>query len=174
MHPTSDLTSFPITCMGKILSHGYLATGFLPVRITFPTLDSILKRPSITIPDRLLLETFESSISCHEASLIRDALLVKGDKYSSTLSSSLIALFSRYGCREVLTPVKLTQIITKITHYKYQIKPLAEISAIRAGKWASHFLESVHSWKTVCTSCSNECQSFQSDRCSLLWHREWS
>ena len=131
MHPTSELTSF--SAIGKILSHGYMVTGFLPVRIAYPSLASILIGSSVIIPDPLLLRTFESSISCHEASIVRDALSVKGDRFSSTLLSRLISLLGRYGCREVPTPEKLRQIIVKITHYEYQIKPLAGIAAIRSG-----------------------------------------
>ena len=131
MHPTCDVESFPT--IGRILSHGYLVTGFLPVRIAFPTLASILMGSSVTVPDRILSRTFESSISCHEASIVRDALSVKEDRFSSSLSSRLISLFGRYGCREVPTPERLSQIMVKITHYEYQIKPLAGITAIRSG-----------------------------------------
>ena len=136
VHPTCDLGSFP--ALGRILSHGYLVTRFLPVRIAFPTLASILMGSSVTIPDSVLLKIFESSISCHEASIVRDALAAKGDKFSSILSSRLISLFGRYGCREVPTPENLRQNMVKITRYEYQSKPLAGIAAIRSGIPVEH------------------------------------
>lgn len=133
VHRGSDLASLPI--VGRILSHGFLAAGFLPVRIAFPTLACILLGSTITLPDSLLITTFENSISCHEAATVRDALAIKGERFSSMLTSKLIAIF---GCREVPRPGKVREIITRITQYEFQCKPLAGIDAISSGIHPNH------------------------------------
>lgn len=58
MTPQSDLSVFPI--LGRILSHGYLATGVLPVHIAFPSLAGMLLGPcrideDIILPFRMQL-----------------------------------------------------------------------------------------------------------------------
>jgi hypothetical protein len=40
VHPSTDLAMFPV--LGRIISHGYLASGFLPIRMSFPSLISML------------------------------------------------------------------------------------------------------------------------------------
>ena len=40
LHPQVNLRSLSV--LGRILSHGYLSSGFLPVRIAFPTLATLL------------------------------------------------------------------------------------------------------------------------------------
>ena len=48
LHPQSDMSLFPI--LGKIISHGYLSSGYLPVRIALPSLIGILLGPNVSIP----------------------------------------------------------------------------------------------------------------------------
>ena len=40
LHPQMDLAVLPI--LGRIFCHGYIRSGFLPIKITFPTLVSLL------------------------------------------------------------------------------------------------------------------------------------
>lgn len=54
LHLQMDLAVFPI--LGQILSHGYLSNGFLPIRIAFPTLVSLLLGPAVEVGDDLLTE----------------------------------------------------------------------------------------------------------------------
>ena len=55
--PDTAIETLPV--VGKIISHGYLATGFLPLRIAFPSLARILLGPTVTVPDCLLHESFK-------------------------------------------------------------------------------------------------------------------
>ena len=48
VHAQSDMGLFPI--LGKIISHGYLASGHLPVRISLPSLVAMLLGPCVAIP----------------------------------------------------------------------------------------------------------------------------
>ena len=54
--PEMDLTLFIV--VGLILSHRYLVSGVLPVRIALPTLICTLLGPSTTISDSILLNMF--------------------------------------------------------------------------------------------------------------------
>ena len=48
LHPHVNMASYAI--LGKVLSHGYLSCGCLPVRIAFPTLLTALLGPPQEIP----------------------------------------------------------------------------------------------------------------------------
>ncbi len=49
LHPESDTESF--RKLGLVLSHGYLVSGYLPTRIAFPAVVSILLGPHVQVPD---------------------------------------------------------------------------------------------------------------------------
>ena len=44
LHPHVDMRVFPL--LGTILSHGYLACGFLPVQIAFPVIAAAVLEPN--------------------------------------------------------------------------------------------------------------------------------
>lgn len=45
VHPGLDMSIFPI--LGRIISHGYLACGVLPVCIALPTLITMVLGPTV-------------------------------------------------------------------------------------------------------------------------------
>lgn len=69
MHPGSDPSIF--SALGKVLSHGYLQCGFLPLRIAFPTLTAMLLGTSIHIPNSFLVSSFVDSLNSYEPSLFK-------------------------------------------------------------------------------------------------------
>ena len=56
VHANINMESLPK--LGKVLSHGFLVCGFLPVRVAFPILASILMSPTIEIQPKILVQTF--------------------------------------------------------------------------------------------------------------------
>ena len=60
MHPQNDTQAF--SSLSRILLHGYLVSGFLPVRIAFPTSASLLLGPHTVISDSILLDAFPDSL----------------------------------------------------------------------------------------------------------------
>ena len=58
------------------MSHGYLACGFLPVRLAFPCIVGIL-RGQVTIPDSVLVESFVDSLNAHKSSVMKEAIASK-------------------------------------------------------------------------------------------------
>lgn len=69
LHPQVDMSIL----LGRILSHGFFACGFIPVRIAFPTLVMMLKGTSSVIPDCIILNMFPDTLSEYDASIIREA-----------------------------------------------------------------------------------------------------
>lgn len=55
VRPDTDLSALPV--IGKIISHGYICSGFLPVKVAFPTLASFLL-PGAEIGDHALMTAF--------------------------------------------------------------------------------------------------------------------
>lgn len=62
VRPDTDLLFLPL--YAQIISHGYLTTGLLPLRIAFSSLASVLLGVTITVRDRMLINAFKDSISC--------------------------------------------------------------------------------------------------------------
>ena len=102
-HPTIDMTAFPL--LGKILSHGYIACGFLPVHISFPVIVASLLGPDAQISDGVLCRSFITFRSCHDACILKNAFIECGsESFSSGLQSDITVLLGSYGCRQIPSP----------------------------------------------------------------------
>ena len=66
LHPQTD------TVFGRILSHGYLVTGFLPIRIALPTLICMLLGP--VIPSDIMEGAFLDYLCCVERETIKRSI----------------------------------------------------------------------------------------------------
>lgn len=101
MHAGVDFSVFPL--LGRIMSHGYIVGGYLPVRIAFPCLSTMLLSDTQDIQDYMLLDAFACCISPVETSFLKGCFTVTSSVFSSGVQEQLIALLSRFGCREVPT-----------------------------------------------------------------------
>ena len=70
LHPHVDMSVLPQ--VGVVLSHGYLACGFLPTRNTFPASACILLGPTIEVQSEIQVEAFADILSSFEASVIKE------------------------------------------------------------------------------------------------------
>ncbi len=136
IHPQTDTAVFPI--LGRILSHGFLVTGFLPIRIALPTLIGILLGPAVPVPPDVIRETFLVYLSSVERSVFREAL--RCGVFTQEMQSVLLNTVSRFGCRQMPTPANLTQLLQQIVQYEFCTKPTAAVAAIHAGIPTSHTL----------------------------------
>ena len=73
-----------LQAIGRVLSHGYLATGILPIRTAFPCLVSMLKCVETAIPDDVL-QTLVDSLSSYESQILRESLCCDSVRYSSEM-----------------------------------------------------------------------------------------
>ena len=69
VHPQIDLSAYSI--LGRILSHGYLATGIFPDRVALPTLIQSLLGPGVTISQEILMEAFIDYVSVTERNTLK-------------------------------------------------------------------------------------------------------
>ena len=137
--------------LGKILSHGYLQCGFLPLRIAFPTLATMLLGTTVHIPSTFLVSTFIDSINSYEQGLLQAGLNAKSD-FSQDLQVKLVAIVSRFGGHELPTSSNLKELILQLATYHFQVKPLPATAAVNAGIpdferpiWQSKTLADIHS-----------------------------
>lgn len=129
-HPSVDLGAFPI--LGKILSHGYISCGFLPVHISFPILAAVLLGPDVSIEDKILLKSFIEHLNYHDASIVKRAF-EPTKEFSQELLSSLTELLSLHGCRQIPCPSDISSIITAIAKHEFLVKPLGALLAMNRG-----------------------------------------
>ena len=72
IHSHTDMAIYPV--LGTIISHGYISSGFLPIRLSFPTVVSCLKGPGFELPNSFLLESFMVYVSTLEGTRLQNAL----------------------------------------------------------------------------------------------------
>ena len=53
IHSDTDMATFPV--LGTVLSHGFMVCGYLPVRIAFCVLATVLCYPGVHIPDEIVI-----------------------------------------------------------------------------------------------------------------------
>ena len=132
--PQVNFMIFPL--LGAILSHDFLVSGFLPLRIAFPVLASLLIGPCTTTPLQQLMEAFIESISDHDNRSLRSGLSAK--KFTAQTTTELLTILSRFGCREMPTPSNLKQLLLQLAKYEFVTKPYAAICSTNQGIPFSH------------------------------------
>ena len=87
VHPHMDTSIYPV--LGRVLSHGYLVAGHLPVRSALPTLINMLLGPK-PVSSTILLEAFLDYISTTERTIFKEALTYGAErKFSSAIQETL-------------------------------------------------------------------------------------
>ncbi len=131
--------NFPVLrTIGRVLSHGYLATGVLPVRIAFPCLAYMLKGLNISIPKDILLSTLVDSISSYECVILKQALSCENMRYDTETLDKLLGILSKFNSTRVPQPHCLKEILVDIATYQFQNKPFAAMSAVSQGALDIH------------------------------------
>ena len=127
-HVTPELWSL----LGATLSHGYLVSGFLPVRITFPALLAILKGPQVQVPSDFLRSAFVDYVSTVESKLLKEAMYAEGS-YTADLKSRLMNILFRYDCRRQPTPSNILCLVDQVARYEFITKPMAALVQMNQG-----------------------------------------
>ena len=130
VHSQMDMSIF--TIIGRILSHGYMVSGTLPIRIALPSLICMLLGPAAasSISDKILLSTF---ISAYERSTFKSALACDGVSFPVTIQEKLTAVLGEFGCRQLPTPSNLSKLVILVARYVFVTKPAAVIATIPCG-----------------------------------------
>lgn len=131
-HPQMNMQDFKV--IGCFLSHSYLVSGILPVRIALPTLMAMLLGPAVDITSSLLLETLLDYISPPERNMLKRALAYEGnEKFPSHLQQPLLDTLGNFGCHSLPTPSSLLSIIENVARCEFLVKPASSISLVNAG-----------------------------------------
>lgn len=134
LHPQIDLGALPI--LGKIISHGYLGCGFLPVRIAFPTLATLLLR-IVEVSKEILVSTLLETVSPVEANALTQALSASSE-FSDSRRAELASILGRFGSRRLPTFRGLQQEMLEVARFEFLTKPLTAVHAISSGIPKSH------------------------------------
>ena len=130
-----------MSILGTIISHVYLLTGMLPVKVAFPCLAKILLPTVSGIPEEVLLQCFVDCLCNLDAGTLKEALqsLQRGDpSFSSGLKCRLVTLFSMYNVREIPTVSNLNQIVLGVARHHFFRKPAAPLSEMHSGVHEQH------------------------------------
>ena len=133
IHPQTELSHLPI--VGRILSHGYLVDGTLPIRIALPTMTAILLGQPKSQPGSVLLETF-----LERETLNRALSHSKEKAFPPELQEELMTILSRFGCRVPPTPSTMMSVIEQVATYEFLTKPAAGIAMMHSGIPLNHKL----------------------------------
>ena len=137
VHPQIDLSVYSI--LGRILSHGYLATGILPDRVALPILIQSLLGPGVAISQERLMEAFIDYISVTERNTLKTALNGGYDiAFPVPVLNEVMNTLSRFGCRQISKPSNLVTLIEQVAKYEFCIKPAAAIALLRSGIPLNH------------------------------------
>ena len=129
IHPHMDMAIYPV--LDTIISHGYISCGFLPIRLSFPTLLSCLKGPCVQMPDSLLLESFLDYVSTLEGTRLHKALNSK--KFNDEEQSDIVSILSRFGCRVMPTATNLRQLLIQVAKHELLLAPVGALYALKSG-----------------------------------------
>ena len=132
IHPQLDFTAYPI--LGRVLSHGYLVVGVLPIRVALPSLVGMLLGPSASISTQIVTSSFIDYISASERHILKDALTFeKEGSFPPSVQENLLSVLSRFGCRQLPKPSNLMQLVEQVARYEFISKPSAALSLLHSG-----------------------------------------
>lgn len=130
LHPQSDMSLFPI--LGKIISHGYLSSGYLPVRIALPSLIGILLGPNVSIIKQFQIDALLDYLNTCDREKLKSALNCSCS-FSDTVKADVISILSQLGCREIPTSENIANLIEGVAQFEFCCKPVAAMSMINSG-----------------------------------------
>lgn len=115
IEPHSSSTDLKV--IGRILSHGYLCTGFLPTRVALPSLMGMLLGPGVEVGEKVYIGAFHDYLSEVDRYTTNQALTVTGSIFADSLKEQLIEIMSRFNCRQVPTPGTLIKTLVQVSKY---------------------------------------------------------
>ena len=122
--------------IGRIISHGYLVAGILPIKIALPTLMIILLGSSVIVTNNVLLDTHFDYVTYSEKEIFQQALSMTS--FPQNFQEKLINILSLYGCRKIPKPTEVNKVFQEIAQYEFIYKPSVVINKIYSGIPESH------------------------------------
>ena len=157
IHAHTNMVIF--STLGKILSHGYLISGVLPLQVAFPSMASVLLGINVEFDDQILIECFANCLSHVEADHIKQCLQIKGESFSETMRAKLVEIFDRFGGRETPTPSKLKTLILQAARFHFTVKPMSALCLMNCGvpevdkrSWANFSVRRLYNMYKILTA----------------------
>lgn len=141
VHPGTSLEKTKV--MGTIISHGYLVSGVLPIRVAFPCLAAILclRYNESSIPNNILVDMLLDSFSQYDFNMFNQAKIESksgSTSFSDKIRTYLTNMISFYGCRQLPSPSNFAKILVEIAKCKFYLKPAAAIQSLCSGIPEAH------------------------------------
>ena len=133
VHHQVEMEKFPF--LGTIISHGYIACGFLPAKIVFPILAAVLLGAATKVSDKIIVESFIDYLVTYDGEVLKEAFIACNAKqpFNSELQGKLVSLMSRFGCREVPKPENLRRLVLEIGRHEFTVKAVGAIYSMNSG-----------------------------------------
>ena len=135
-------TAAVLPLVGRVLSHGFVCTGFLPTRVTFPTLAGMLLGPDVKIKSSHLVEAFVDYVSDVDREVLKEAITIaKADtchSFPNSMKEKLLTVLSAFGCRQIPTTDSLPHNLAQIAKFVFQSKPMLAVTEIHSGIPQAH------------------------------------
>ena len=106
-----------------------MVCGFLPVRLSFPTVASVLFGPTVSISDDIILDCFIDFLTTYESSIISEAVVkaLKSSSFTPKLQGDLLGVFSRLGGVQTPTPANFRQLVISVARHQLIGKSLGQL-----------------------------------------------
>ena len=146
INPTQVLSPAECKAVGRILIHGFLLTGFLPLRINHALLFYLVR--GVEPSDNLLMMSFLSSIQENERILLNDATSTT-DSFDERMKLKIAAFFSFHEFPALPSPETIKESIHKVARYTILIKPcyylcqIKEIAPLHIQSWLDMLDEAI-------------------------------
>ena len=121
--------------IGKILSHGFVLTGFFPLYISVVCASYLLSGIS-NVSDDTLLHSFFNFLDLNEAKALQTCLSEK--RILEEEQDNIISLFARFNSTAVPTSTNLEQLTKNVAKYALLCQPYFALDKMRSGMLASH------------------------------------
>ena len=134
VHPGMDISL--LSTVGTIISHVYMVSAILPIRIAFPFLVWCLLGATTIVSSSILVTAFIVSLCPHESSVVKKAIEEAKQQlptFSTNTLPALLSLLSRFNSRQVLTPQMFKYSIKQVAMHEFLIKPSAALDVMNSG-----------------------------------------
>ena len=124
--------------LGRILSHGFVLTGFLPICLASSFLCHLLS-PDFEIDDDLLMNDFCLYIDPFERDSIMKCLSGKEDEDTDRMMNDvIIPMVSRFNCHQSPTLRTLKESMITVAHYTFLCQPHYALAEMKRGMITAH------------------------------------
>lgn len=134
---TPDTCSFYFQ-LGRILSHGYVLTGYLPLFFAKAFFLSLLPTVGSEVDHNIIMESFMDYIDNCESEALSQCLNSQSGQVPECFDGVVVPMLSRFNCRQVPTLEDLRSTLLKVASYTFISQPYFAIRELKQGMLSAH------------------------------------